>query len=182
MFKQAQDTGGLQNVEDMTDEQYAQALAAVHDHLARNAPQRHAWKLVHDQGPEDVTERDTPKAFYSGEPVRYKNYSYRLLCFFVTKLQPGATPMTCTEAVFEDALRQTNTRCHAFLRGLPSAAHYQGPQCIFAASACGKSNVRSMPDAFRSTHATVIQRQELSGLAMLCGRLREVASCGFCDL
>ena len=51
-------------------------------------------------------------------------------CVFVTKLQPGATPMTCTEAVFEDALRQTNTRCHAFFRGLPSAAHYQGPQCF----------------------------------------------------
>ena len=86
--------------------------------------------MQHDQGPEDVSERDTPKALYSGEPTRYKNYSYRLLCYFVTQLQPGATPMTCTEAVFEDALRQTNERCHAFFRGLPSAAHYQGPQCF----------------------------------------------------
>ena len=100
-------------MEDMTDEQYTQALNAVHDYLAKKATVRSFWKLQHDQGPEDVSERDTPQAFYSGEPVRYKNYSYRLLCFFVTKLQPGATPMTCTEAVFEDALRQTNESCHS---------------------------------------------------------------------
>ena len=80
MFKQAQDTWGLQNVEDMSDEQYAQALNAVHEYLYLKPTLRSFWKLQHDKGPEDVSERDTPKAFYCGEPVRYKNYSYRLLC------------------------------------------------------------------------------------------------------
>ena len=62
-----------------------------------------------DQGPEDVDERDTEKALYAGEPKRYKNYSYRLLCFFVNQDQPGATPLTCSEAVFEDALQKTTS-------------------------------------------------------------------------
>ena len=105
MFKQAQATWDLENVDDMTDEQYAQALDAVHDFLSRNAAQRHAWKLKPDQGPEDVAERDTPKALYAGEPTRYKNYSYRLLCYYVTEQQPGATPITCSEKVFEEALQ-----------------------------------------------------------------------------
>ena len=81
MFKQAQENWGLENVIDMTDEQCTQALDAVHEHLGYNAPQRVAWKLQPNLGPEDVTERDTPKALYAGAPVRYKNYSYRLLCF-----------------------------------------------------------------------------------------------------
>ena len=130
MFKQAQATWGLENVVDMTDEQYKQALDAVHDYLIRKPPYRRAWKLVPDQGPEDVTERDTPKALYSGEPRRYKNYSYRMLCYFVTQLQPGATPLSCSEKVFEEALQKTNERCHTVFRGLPAAAHYQGPQCF----------------------------------------------------
>ena len=67
---------------------------------------------------------------YAGEPKRYKNYSYRLLCFFVNQEQPGATPLTCSEAVFEDALQKTNERCHSLFRGLPASAHYQGPQCF----------------------------------------------------
>ena len=130
MFKQAQATWGLENVDDMTDEQYAQALDAVHDYLSIKANVRHAWKLTPDQGPEDATERDTPQALYAGEPRRYKNYSYRLLCFFVERKQPGATPLSCSEAVFEEALQATNERCHALFRGLPAAAHYQGPQCF----------------------------------------------------
>ena len=82
-----------------------------------------------DQGPEDVDERDTEMAMYAGEPKRYKNYSYRLLCYFVNQQQPGASPLTCSEAVFEDALQKTNERCHSLFRGLPAAAHYQGPPC-----------------------------------------------------
>ena len=73
MFKQAQSTWGLDNVDDMTDEQYSQALEAVHDHLQAHPSLKSAWKLKPDQGPEDVTERDTEKAFYAGEPKRYKN-------------------------------------------------------------------------------------------------------------
>ena len=46
----------------MTDEQYAQALEAVHDYLVHHPTYRHAWKLKPDQGPEDVDERDTEKA------------------------------------------------------------------------------------------------------------------------
>ena len=129
MFKQAQSTWGLDNVDDMTDEQYSQALEAVHDHLQAHPSLKNAWKLKPDQGPEDETERDTEKALYAGEPKRYKNYSYRLLCYFVNQQQPGATPLTCSEAVFEDALQKTNERCHSLFRGLPAAAHYQGPQC-----------------------------------------------------
>ena len=130
MFKQAQSTWGFDNVDDMTDEQYAQALEAVHDYLVHHPTYRHVWKLKPDQGPEDVDERDTEKALYAGEPKRYKNYSYRLLCFFVNQEQPGATPLTCSEAVFENALQKTNERCHSLFRGLPPAAHYQGPQCF----------------------------------------------------
>ena len=81
VFKQAQSTWGLDNVEDMTDEQYSQALEAVHDHLQAHPSLKSAWKLKPDQGPEDETERDTEKALYAGEPKRYKNYSYRLLCY-----------------------------------------------------------------------------------------------------
>ena len=130
MFKQAQATWNLDNVEDLTDEQYVQCLDAVHELLSYNVPQRKAWKLQPNEGPEDAAERDTPKALYSGEPMRYKNYSYRLLCFFVEQQQPGATPLSCSERVFEDALQQTNEGCHSFFRGLPPAAHYQGPQCF----------------------------------------------------
>ena len=42
MFKQAQTTWGLDNVDDMTDEQYAQALEAVHDYLGHHPTYRHA--------------------------------------------------------------------------------------------------------------------------------------------
>ena len=105
MFKQAQATWNLENVDGMNDEQYSQALESVHDFLVRNASQRHAWKLKHDQGPEDVTERDTPKALYAGAPIRYKNYSYRLLCYYVTKQQPGATPRHLRESSNAPALR-----------------------------------------------------------------------------
>ena len=45
MFKQAQSTWGLDNVDDMTDEQYAQALEAVHDYLVHHPTYFHAWKL-----------------------------------------------------------------------------------------------------------------------------------------
>ena len=38
--------------------------------------------------------------------------------------------MACSEKVFEEALRQTNERCHNVFRGLPASAHYQGPQCF----------------------------------------------------
>ena len=130
MFKQAQATWNLDNVEGLTDEQYVQCLDAVHELLSYNVPQRKAWKLQPNEGPEDAAERDTPKALYSGEPMRYKNYSYRLLCYYVEKQQPGATPLSCSERVFEDALQQTNEGCHSFFRGLPPAAHYQGPQCF----------------------------------------------------
>ena len=109
---------------------YAKAVEAVHDDLMDHPTYRLAWKWKPDQGPEDVGERDTEKAMYAGEPKRYKNYSYRLLCYFVNQQQPGATPLTCSEAVFEDALQKTNERCHSLFRGLPASAHYQGPQCF----------------------------------------------------
>ena len=48
----------------------------------------------------------------------YKNYSYRLLRRFISQMQPGATPLTCTEAVLEEALARTNDRCHSLFRGL----------------------------------------------------------------
>ena len=37
MFKQAQATWGLDNVDDLTDEQYTQALDAVHNFLSIQA-------------------------------------------------------------------------------------------------------------------------------------------------
>ena len=127
MFKQAQATWNLDNVEDLTDEQYVQCLDAVHELLTHHVPQRKAWKLQPNEGPEDAAERDTPKALYSGEPMRYKNYSYRLLCYFVEQQQPGATPLSCSERVFEDALQQTNEGCHnfsaAFRQRLTTKAH-----------------------------------------------------------
>ena len=49
MFKQAQATWNLENVDDMNDEQYTQALESVHEFLVRHAAQRHAWKLKPDQ-------------------------------------------------------------------------------------------------------------------------------------
>ena len=130
MFKHDCDTWGLENVEDMTAEQYTEALEGVHQHLSTNQHHRKAWKLEHDQGPNDVTERDTEQAWYSGTPTRYKNFSYRVLTYFVNDLQHGATPLTCSERVFEEALRRTNQRCQNLFRGLPAAAHYQGPQCF----------------------------------------------------
>ena len=56
----------------MTAEQYTEALENVHDQICRQQHIRKAWKLEHDQGPSDVTERDTEQAWYSGQPTRYK--------------------------------------------------------------------------------------------------------------
>ena len=130
MFKHAFDNWGLENVEDMSAEQYNEALDMVHEQLSTHQHLRKAWKLENDQGPNDVTERDTEQAWYSGTPTRYKNFSYRVLTYFVNDLQHGATPLTCSERVFEEALRRTNQRCQNLFRGLPAAAHYQGPQCF----------------------------------------------------
>ena len=72
MFKHAFDTWGLENVEDMTAEQYTEALEIIHRQLSTHQHLRKTWKLEHDQGPCDVTERDTEQAWYSGQPTRYK--------------------------------------------------------------------------------------------------------------
>ena len=72
MFKHAFDNSGLENVEDMTAEQYTEALDMVHEQLSTHQHLRKAWKLENDQGPTDVTERDTEQAWYSGTPTRYK--------------------------------------------------------------------------------------------------------------
>ena len=71
MFKHAFDSWGLENVEDMTAEQYTDTLEIVHEQLRTHQHLRKAWKLEHDQGPSDVTERDTEQAWYSGQPTRY---------------------------------------------------------------------------------------------------------------
>ena len=139
MFKQAQATWNLENVDDMNDEQYTEALDAVHEFLVHHAAQRHAWNLKPDQGPEDVTERDTPKALYAGAPIRYKNYSYRLLCYYVTKQQPGATPMTCSEKVFEEALQHTNSSCHSLFRSSVFGS-LSGSSMFLRARECKQAN------------------------------------------
>ena len=81
MFKQAQASWNLDDVEDLTDEQYVQCLDAVHELLTDHVPQRKAWKLQPNEGPEDAAERDTPKALYSGEPMRYKNLFLSIALF-----------------------------------------------------------------------------------------------------
>ena len=93
MFKHAFDTWRLDNVEDMTAAQYTDALEAVHYQLCAHPHLRTAWKLEPDQGPTDVTERDSEQAWYSGQASRYKNYSYHVLTNFVNDLQQGATPI-----------------------------------------------------------------------------------------
>ena len=100
----------------MSAQQNTEALDAVHDYLQHTPHNRTAWKLEADAGPADVSERGTEKASYSGEPTRYKNYSYRVLTYFAKRLQRGATPLTCSERVFEEALRLTNERCHSSFR------------------------------------------------------------------
>ena len=130
VYKRQFEKWQLDNVEDMTPEQYTEALACVHAYLQHNKNHRTAWKLEPDQGPTDVTERDSEQAWYSGQPSRYKNYSYHVLTNFVNDLQQGATPLTCSERVFEEALKRTNKSCQSLFRGLPAAAQYQGPQCF----------------------------------------------------
>ena len=130
MFKHAFETWQLENVEEMTAEQYTEALEAVHDYLQNTPHIRKFWKLDADAGPSDVSERSSEKALYSGAPTRYKNYSYRVLTYFVQALQPDTNPLTCSERTFEEALRLTNERCKDLFRGLSRAAFYQGPQCF----------------------------------------------------
>ena len=131
MFKQAQATWGLDNVCDLTDEQYTQALDAVHDFLSIKATVRTAWRLTPDQGPADVDERDTEKALYAGEPKRYKNFPYRLRCFFVHPDQPGATPLTCSEAVFEDALQKNQRALPQLVPWTPRSCSLLRPSVLF---------------------------------------------------
>ena len=45
MFKHAFDTRGLENVEDITAEQYTEALDMVHEQLSTHQHPRKSWKL-----------------------------------------------------------------------------------------------------------------------------------------
>ena len=159
MFKQAQATWNLDNVEDLTDEQYVQCLDAVHQLLTDHVPQRKAWKLQPNEGPEDASERDTPKALYSGEPMRYKNYSYRLLCYFVEKQQPGATPLSCSERVFEDALQQTSEGCHSLFPRPSASGSLPRPTVLCRARQCCEAGLRPVSDAAWRTPTQHLQRR-----------------------
>ena len=57
-------TYGVDNVEDLTDEQYDACLRVVHDYYRKNPVVRHNWGLEEYAGPRNVSERHTEKALY----------------------------------------------------------------------------------------------------------------------
>ena len=116
---------GVNDLSDLTDDQYMECVRAVHDYWRTNQTQRNVRQILRGSGPSDTTLRKHAVEDYVGDRLRGRVFQEEL-----RGLHPSATPSSASERVFMLALQFTNNRMTnwAACRSLPIEEQYAGPQ------------------------------------------------------
>jgi hypothetical protein len=121
----------VNNVEELTTEQYASCLHEVNDQFCKRPALRHTYNLQEFAGPSSVEERGAAKAMYCGNARRFKYYSHSVFCKHLGRLGQGSLlPHAATERQFMDSLAMTSLslqNTHIF-RSFGPELQYRGPQ------------------------------------------------------
>ena len=126
---------GVNDLSELSPEQYATCLSQVHEHFRRNAAHRSGWKLETGMGPTTVDERaNLLKANYNGDARVFKYYSRQVFLDQLARVNDGLalTPENATERQFMVALAETSLqmqRCHCVRASKFQVFEYRGPQC-----------------------------------------------------
>ena len=121
----------VENLSDLSDEQYMECLRAVHDYWRKHLTQRKTRQVVRGCGPKDNTQRGTEQEAYVADNLRaFKFFDARVFQEELRGESPGATPSSASERIFMLALQYTNNRMMNWsaCRSLPPEEHYAGPQ------------------------------------------------------
>ena len=165
----------VDNLADLSDEQYMECLRALHDYWRKHLTQRKARQVVRGSGPKDNSQRSTEQEAYVGDNLRaFKFFDARVFQEELRGVHPQATPSFASEKTFMLALQYTNNRMTnwAVCRSLPAEEHYAGPQ--YYDHRFAHDRIAFAPKAFRSSGAPTV-RPRTSCPGWLCC---SVESCG----
>ena len=87
----------LNSVDEMTDDQYTEALRNTHMYYNKHPAQRHQFKLEAGMGPQTLDDRHTEKERYVGEVHLHKYYSRPLFAHVLKSIANGKTIHEATE-------------------------------------------------------------------------------------
>ena len=126
---------GLENLDDLTDDEYLECLHKVDLHFQKNSTLRENWRVEPFQGPQSLDERHSPKANYNAGYRKHKYYSKKVFEKQLVRVNGGRPllPHQATERQFVEALKETSERMHCthYIRHAARARfQFRGPQCM----------------------------------------------------
>ncbi len=160
---------GLSGVAALTDDQYNEALQAVHEYFRRNPAARHNRKLQQLAGPVNASERNSGKEDYLGlTPQLFRFYAYPIFCDELRRLHAALRPENATEREFMTALKATNLRLQRWsaFRTFGDEAWYKGPQSYVQRT--DASCMTFSPPEFCTTTPPATSRAVVHGDVWLC--------------
>ena len=101
----------VNNLSDLTDDQYMECLQEVHKYWQQHRTQRIERQLVAGSGPQSCTDRgEASEAYIGGELAVFKFFDNRIFQEELRGISAVLTPSACSEKDFMLALRYTNNR------------------------------------------------------------------------
>ena len=105
MWTHAAKYAHVQNLDDLTSEEFEACLAEVDQYYHRYPARRFDWQIQKSKGPESVGERHMEKAAYNANVQKFRFYQRRVFEKYLESLNEGVplSPPAATERQFMDA-------------------------------------------------------------------------------